>query len=149
MFLSLVHMLEFWCQILVQLANDFGAKFQTCISEKEICGATIKWKKTSNNNFSTLHIQLKPPYCRIYNRLKSTICFNVCFFSLIFCYDTVVRGHSQTTLTRYWPLLTIYLPPVDIFWRNSFTEIRENLHTVDISCTTYLPRLVNVVCECP
>ena len=27
--------------------------------------------------------------------------------------------------------------------------IRENLHTVDISRTTYLPRLVNVVCECP
>ena len=27
--------------------------------------------------------------------------------------------------------------------------IRENLHTVDIFSTTYLPRLVNVVCECP
>ena len=34
-------------------------------------------------------------------------------------------------------------------WWNSFTAIKENLHTVDVSSTTYLPRLVNVVCECP
>ena len=30
-----------------------------------------------------------------------------------------------------------------------FTVIWKNLHTVDISSTTYLPRLVNVVCERP
>ena len=34
-------------------------------------------------------------------------------------------------------------------WRNSFTETRENLHAIVISSTTYLPRLVIVVCECP
>ena len=40
MFLSLIRMFGFWCQILVQLAYDFGAKFQTYLSEKEICVAT-------------------------------------------------------------------------------------------------------------
>ena len=40
MFLSLIHMFGFWCQTLVQLACDFGAKFQTYLSEKEICVAT-------------------------------------------------------------------------------------------------------------
>ena len=33
--------------------------------------------------------------------------------------------------------------------RNSLTEIRKNLYIVDISTATYLPRLVNVVCERP
>ena len=41
--------------------------------------------------------------------------------------------------------------------RNSFTVIskttkivvRENLHTNDISSTSYLPRLVNILCERP
>ena len=49
-------------------------------------------------------------------------------------------GRSQTTLTRSCPLFSTYLP--NPFWRN-------NMHTVDISSTTYLSRLVNVVCECP
>ena len=40
--------------------------------------------------------------------------------------------------------LTTYLPQVDIC-----EEIRQNLHTVDIFSTTYLPRRVNVVCELP
>ena len=35
------------------------------------------------------------------------------------------------------------------WWSNSFNVIRENLHTIDISSTTYLPRLVNVVKERP
>ena len=26
-----------------------------------------------------------------------------------------VRGHPKTTLTRFWPFLTTYLPLVDIF----------------------------------
>ena len=26
-----------------------------------------------------------------------------------------LRGHSKTTLTRFWPFLTTYLPLVDIF----------------------------------
>ena len=63
-----------------------------------------------------------------------------------------VWGHSQTTLTRFCPLLTTY-PPTHCWhlWRNSSTEIRKNLHTVDISSTTstYLPHLVNVVRGCP
>ena len=44
---------------------------------------------------------------------------------------------------RYWPP-----PPVDIC-EGILSEMRENLHTVDIFSTTYLPRLVTVVCECP
>ena len=63
----------------------------------------------------------------------------------------IPRGRSQTTLTTFCPFLTtylVYLPVVDIcLWRNFFILKRENLHTVDISRTTYLPRLVNVVCE--
>ena len=35
------------------------------------------------------------------------------------------------------------------WWRNCITDISENLHTVDISSATYLPRLVNVVKERP
>ena len=31
-------------------------------------------------------------------------------FSLIFRYDTVVRGHSQTMFTRFCPLLTFNHP---------------------------------------
>ena len=61
----------------------------------------------------------------------------------------LLRGRSQTMLTWFWPLLTTYL--VDTHgWhlrRNSFTVLRENLHTVNISSTIYL--LVNVVCERP
>ena len=50
------------------------------------------------------------------------------------------RGHSQNTLTKFCTLLTTYLPLIDIIkWRNSFTVIRENLHTVDIFSTTLVP----------
>ena len=59
------------------------------------------------------------------------------------------RGHSLTTLMKICPLLTTYLPSVDIGEVIPFDFIRENLHTVDISSTTYLPRLVNVVKEQP
>ena len=47
----------------------------------------------------------------------------------------LVRGRSQTTLTRFCPLLPNY-PPTWHLLRNSFTEIRENLHTVDIYSIT-------------
>jgi hypothetical protein len=42
--------------------------------------------------------------------------------------------HSSTTLTKFCPLLTTYLLTPDWqWWRNVFTFIRGNLHTVDIS----------------
>ena len=49
------------------------------------------------------------------------------------------RGRSQTMLTKFCLLLTTQ-------WKE-LLHIRENLHTVDISDTTYLPRLVTVVRE--
>ena len=61
-----------------------------------------------------------------------------------------IRRHSLTMLTRFWPFLTTYLLTPDWhLWRNSFTVMRKNMYTVDISSTTYLPRLANVVCERP
>ena len=34
----------------------------------------------------------------------------------------MLRGHSLTTLTRFWPFLNTYLRPrFDVFWRDSFT----------------------------
>ena len=45
--------------------------------------------------------------------------------------------------------MTTYLPGGWHLWLNSFTVTGENLHTVDISSTPYLPLLVNVVCESP
>jgi len=64
-------------------------------------------------------------------------------FWVIYC-----KG-SQTTLAKFWTFfLTTYL--VDIGGRKSLIFItRWYLHIVDISSTTYLPRLVNVVCERP
>ena len=50
-----------------------------------------------------------------------------------------VRGHYLTTLTKFRPLLTTYLPRVDICQGISITVIRKNLQTVDISSGTYLP----------
>ena len=53
-----------------------------------------------------------------------------------------LRGRSQTTFTRFWLFLTTY-PPVFTFsmvW--TFTKS-------GYFWTTYLPRLVNVVCERP
>ena len=68
------------------------------------------------------------------------------------CY-LMVRGHSQTTLTKFCTFLTTMttyrLTPRWNFWRSSFTVIKENLHIVDISRTTYLPCFVNIVCERP
>ena len=52
-------------------------------------------------------------------------------------YGWSLGSRSQTTLTRFCTLLTPYPPLI---------ATRENLHTIDISSTTYL--LVNVVCEC-
>ena len=58
----------------------------------------------------------------------------------------LLGGHSLTTFLAFFDHL------LTLGWhlqRNSFTVISENLHTVDISCTTYLPYLVNIVYERP
>ena len=52
------------------------------------------------------------------------------------------RGRSQTTLTRFWLFLTSY-PPVSTF--PMVRKLTKNAHF----WTTYLPCLVNVVCERP
>ena len=49
-------------------------------------------------------------------------------------------------LTRFLPFLTTYLTPVDILL---YCYKVKSLYTIDISSTTYLPHLVNVVKECP
>ena len=56
------------------------------------------------------------------------------------------RGHSLTTQTRFCPF---FRPPVDICEGIYLLFIMSNLHTVDIFTATYLPHLVNVVCERP
>ena len=38
------------------------------------------------------------------------------------------KGHLQTMLTLFSPLLTTYPPPVDFF--EEISKIRENLHTL-------------------
>ena len=57
-------------------------------------------------------------------------------------------GHSFTMLTKL-PIMDHLPTPGWHWWRNSFYVIRENLHTVAISSTTNLPRLVNIVKERP
>ena len=52
----------------------------------------------------------------------------------------VLRGRSQTTLTRFWLFLTTY-PPMLTF--SMVWTLTKSGHF----WTTYLPRLVNVVCE--
>ena len=60
-------------------------------------------------------------------------------------------GRSLTTLTKFYSLLlTSYLLTHGWHWRGNYcTVLGGNLHTLDISSTTYLPRLVNTVCERP
>ena len=53
-----------------------------------------------------------------------------------------IRGRSQTTLTRFWPFLTTYPPVLTLL--TVWTLTKSGHFT-----TTYLPRLVNVVCEWP
>ena len=50
-------------------------------------------------------------------------------------------------MTKFCPLLTTYLPPVD----NTLTVIlgKSVVHTIETSSTTYLPGLVNILCERP
>ena len=62
---------------------------------------------------------------------------------------STTRGHSLTTLTRFQQFLITYLPRVDICDEIPLLLYRQNWHSADISSITYLPRLVNVVCERP
>ena len=57
--------------------------------------------------------------------------------------------NGQNYVDQNLPILDQYLPIVGDLWRNYSTIKQENLHTVDISTITYLPRLFNVVCERP
>ena len=57
------------------------------------------------------------------------------------------RVCSKTTLTRFCPFLTTYLL-VSTFSMPDISKRRQNVDNGHI-LTTYLPRLVNVVCERP
>ena len=59
------------------------------------------------------------------------------------------RGAFTNYVDMILPVIDHLPTPCWHLRRNSFTEIRENLYIVDISTATYLPRLVNVVCERP
>ena len=60
------------------------------------------------------------------------------------------RGRSLKMLAKFVPLMTTYLPLVDIGEGIPFLLFtRENLHTVDIFSTTYIPLLANIVKERP
>ena len=80
----------------------------------------------------------------VYDVCPTTLYFLHKYF-LAFIRDK--RCRSLTMLTKFCPLLTTYLPPVDI--DEEIPDIRENLHIVDISSTIYLSCLVNVVKERP
>ena len=72
--------------------------------------------------------------------------FSVSYFEIYW----PLSGRSQTTLTRFCPFLTTYLStPCWHLWMNCFIVIGENLHTVDISSTTYKPCFVNVFWDRP
>ena len=55
------------------------------------------------------------------------------------------RGSFTNYVDQNLPSIDHLLTPGWHWRRNSFI-IRQNLHTIDISSTTYQPRLVNVVC---
>ena len=62
--------------------------------------------------------------------------------SPIFWSHLDIKGHSLAMLTKFRPILTT---PGWHWWRNSFIVKRK----IDISGTTYLPRLVNIFKERP
>ena len=58
------------------------------------------------------------------------------------------RGSFRNYVDQNLPRIDHLLTPGWHWRRNSFI-VMQNLHTIEISSTTYLPRLVNVVCERP
>ena len=83
------------------------------------------------------------------NRPKSTRKYLFDKINIGFHTSNTFKGHSKTTMIRFWSLLTTYQPLVDIFFRNFITFMKGSLYVVDISLTTYLPHHVNIVFECP
>ena len=81
------------------------------------------------------------------------LCIVLSVFTLPTATPCMVRERLQTMLTRFCPLSTTYPsthPLVDICEGIPLLLlIRENIHTIDITNTTYLPCLINVVCERP
>ena len=70
--------------------------------------------------------------------------------SVDLCISFTTRGRSQATLTTFCPFLTSYPHPVDVCeWIPLLKLGKICIFTIEISSTAYLPRLVNVVCECP
>ena len=112
----------------------------------------INWKRSfredvllekvskTNNNLSDYW-----KYCfqslKIYCQHKSKF-----FYTRFDPYNLDITFSSQTYMTKFCPLLTTYLPLVDIC---EWIPGKENLSTAEISRTTYLPCLVNVVCGHP
>ena len=76
--------------------------------------------------------------------VKTTMCNEKALIHVIT--RSVVRGHSTTTWTTFYPILTTYPTRVDkhghFIYGLSFAH-------VDFLLTTYLPFLVHVVIECP
>ena len=72
--------------------------------------------------------------------------FRACLLSIYICIlwpgSDLVWGHSQTTLTRFWLFLATYPPALTLSMVWMLTKSEH-------FWTTYLPCLVNVVCERP
>ena len=57
------------------------------------------------------------------------------------------KGAFTNYVDNILPIIDHLPTPCWHLWRNYFSKISENLHTAVISSVTYLPSLVNVVCE--
>ena len=66
---------------------------------------------------------------------------------IMMCPCTQYKGPFFNYVDQIWPIID-HLPTLHR-GSNSFTFFAKNLQTVDISSTTYLPRLVDVVKERP
>ena len=65
------------------------------------------------------------------------------------CVTTIAKCTILLTYHSYGVVHILRCQDFGTFWPPTHDTIRENLHTDDISRTIYLPRLVNLVCECP
>ena len=63
-------------------------------------------------------------------------------------YKTIVRGHSKSVLTNFWPFVFIFPSQVNII-KEFHYSYEENLNDIDIPYIIYLSLCVNVVFECP
>ena len=103
------------------------------------------------DDFFQLWITFICSTCTIYNFVYSSFVVQLLFcrrhLFLNFVAEKIsktdiLRGRSQTTLTWFWLLLTTYPPALTFFMVWTLTKSGH-------FCTTYLPCLVNVVCEQP